>query len=104
MPWPRKGILIRLLIYGPIIGFLSYQALEKYRTEREVTETDVAGAEPPSGDDVEDKLEPYKKVIEMPDGTKQEIIQLTPEQAEEILGHPLPEHKPDSKSDSKAAD
>ena len=95
MRWPRKGILIRLLIYGPIIGFLSYQALEKYRTEREVTETDVA----PLQEDVEDKLEPYKKVIEMPDGSKQEIIQLTPEQAEELLGHPLPE-----KADPKPAD
>lgn len=95
MRWPRKGILIRLLIYGPIIGFLSYQAIEKYRTEREVTETDV----PPLQEDVEDKLEPYKKVIEMPDGSKQEIIQLTPEQAEEILGHPLPE-----KADPKPAD
>ena len=95
MRWPRKGILIRLLIYGPIIGFLAYQALEKYRTEREVTETDVA----PLQEDVEDKLEPYKKVIEMPDGSKQEIIQLTPEQAEEILGHPLPE-----KADPKPAD
>lgn len=95
MRWPRKGILIRLLIYGPIIGFLSYQAIEKYRTEREVTETDVA----PLQEDVEDKLEPYKKVIDMPDGSKQEIIQLTPEQAEEILGHPLPE-----KADPKPAD
>ena len=89
MRWPRKGILIRLLIYGPIIGYLGYQAVEKFRAEREVTEADAPAA--PGGQDVEDKLEPYKKTIEMPDGSKQEIIQLTPEQAEEILGHPLPE-------------
>ena len=38
------------------------------------------------------KLAPHKRMITLPDGTQQEIVELTPEQAEAILG-PMPQPK-----------
>lgn len=98
MRWSRKGVVIRLLIYVPIIGYLGYQAMQKWNEEQaaqvEVVET------PAAADDLDAKLEPYKRIIEMPDGSKQEIVELTEEQAEEILGKPVPKSPSERKADS----
>lgn len=83
MRWPRKGILIRALIYGPLLGYFGWQAWQKWQA-------DPVEATTPAEPTVDDKLERHKKTIELPDGTKHEIYELTPEQAEEILGHPVP--------------
>jgi len=98
MRWPRRGVVIRLLIYVPLIGFLGYQAAQKWSAEREAAEADtaVAPAEAP------DKLAPYKRVVELPDGTKQEIVELTDQQAHDLLGYPLPEGLPKSEAEAAA--
>jgi hypothetical protein len=82
MRLPRKGILIRVLIYGPLFGYFGWQALDRWRAEQAST---------PPEPSVEDKLAPHKKWMTFPDGTKQEIYELTPEEAAEILGHEMPE-------------
>lgn len=92
MKWPRKGVVIRLAIYIPVIGYLGYQAIGKWKAERETTEQDVA---PPQAD----PLEQHKRVIEMPDGTKREIIELTEDEAEQYLGHPVPKSPGETKSE-----
>lgn len=83
MAWPRKGVLIRLAIYLPIIGYLGWQAIEKWRSEQAVMEH--APQSP------EDELEKHKRVIQLPDGRTQEIYELSPEQAERILGTKVPD-------------
>jgi hypothetical protein len=82
--WPRRGILIRLLVYGPILGYLGWQAIERWKGERGA---DSAAQEQPA--------EPLKRTVTFPDGTKHEVLELTPEQAEQMLGKPLEPPKDD---------
>lgn len=80
MRWPRRGILIRLAIYVPLLSLLAWRA--------------QGGCDEPGrakkDDELEQKLAPHRKVITLPDGTQQEIVELTAEEAEAILGHPIP--------------
>jgi hypothetical protein len=80
MRWPRRGILIRLAIYVPLIAFLAWRAQGGCDNSATMTKDDA----------MEQKLAPHRKVITLPDGTQQEIVELTAEEAEAILGHPIP--------------
>jgi hypothetical protein len=80
MRWPRRGILIRLAIYVPVISFLAWRVQGG---------CDEPGRET-KDDELEKKLAPHRKVITLPDGTQQEVVELTQEEAEQILGHPIP--------------
>lgn len=80
MKWPRKGILIRLAIYLPIIGFLSYQAFFKK------PDVDEASQATPQA------VEPRTRTIEGPDGKEFKIIEITPEEAK-AMGVEVPESK-----------
>lgn len=82
MRLPRRGVLIRLFIYVPLIGFLTWRVVDARCGEAAPT------VEPEPS--LQDQLAPYRKTIVLPDGTQQEIVELTPEQAEAVLGHPLP--------------
>ncbi|MEM6294382.1 MAG: hypothetical protein AAGA54_24120 [Myxococcota bacterium] len=75
MKWPRRGILIRLAIYLPIIGYLSYQAF--FAGEKE--------PEPPPAAD-----QPTVRTLSGPDGKEFKVIEVTPEQAE-AMGVKMPE-------------
>lgn len=92
MRWPRRGILLRLLIYVPVISLLVWRA--------------QGGCDPsprePQEDPLKKKLEPHRKVITLPDGTQQEIVELTAEEAEAILGHPIPRNLDEVGEDAKA--
>jgi hypothetical protein len=97
MRWPRRGILIRLAIYVPLIAFLAWRA--------------QGGCEPsdPEANDgtMERELAPHRKVITLPEGTQQEVVELTAEEAEQILGRPIPralEEIEERKADAKAPD
>ncbi|MEM9455005.1 MAG: hypothetical protein AAGF11_12550 [Myxococcota bacterium] len=79
MRWPRRGILIRLVIYVPIITVLAWRARGGCNTEATME---------PEGD-LEQKVAPHRRVITFPDGTQQSIVEVTPEQAEAIIGHPI---------------
>ena len=104
MRWPRKGILIRLAIYIPVIGFLGYNAWQKYRARSAAQEA----AEAPAVDPRREELEQHKREYTMPDGSKQQVYELTPEEAERLLGTPavIPEddEPADGKADAKSAD
>jgi hypothetical protein len=82
MRWPRRGILIRLLIYVPVISLLAWRASGGCDGEERAAET--------KDDALEQRLAPHRKVITLPDGTQQEVVELTAEEAEAILGHPIP--------------
>ena len=94
MRLPRKGILIRLCIYVPLLGYLSWRAYERWAGERNPPAAEV--------DELDAKLAPHKRVITLPDGTQQEIVELTPEEAEAILG-PLPQLEGSDDPGPKAA-
>lgn len=103
MRWLGRGILIRLAIYVPLISFLAWRASGGCEASTR-TKTD---------DGLDQKLAPHRKVITLPDGTQQEIVELTAEEAEAILGHPIPrdldegekaQAKADAKADAKAGD
>ncbi len=79
MKRPRKGILIRLAIYLPIIGFLSYQAFFVDRSA------------PPAPDA---EAQPGKvRHIQGPDGKEFKVIEVTPEEARQ-MGVEIPEPPP----------
>ena len=77
MRLPRKGILIRLAIYLPLLGYFGWRAYDRWWTENH----------PPAAQT--DPLDPYRRKVTLPDGREQEYIELTREQAEELIG-PLP--------------
>jgi hypothetical protein len=74
---PRRGILIRLCIYLPLVGYFGWRAFDRWWLERH----------PPAAE--QDPLDPYRRKIVLPDGSEQEVIELTREQAEQLIG-PLP--------------
>ena len=94
MRWPRRGILIRLFIYVPLIALLGWRAQGGCGDEAPVMEPD---------NQLEDKLAPHRRVIKLPDGRQQEIVELTPEEAEAILGHPIPERLDPPSAEAKGA-
>lgn len=94
MRLPRKGILIRLCIYVPLLGYLSWRALDHWWAKGHPDRAEQ--------DDLDAKLAPHKRVITLPDGTQHEIVELTPEQAEAILG-PLPQLDEKDEPGTKAA-
>jgi len=88
MQWPRKGILIRLAIYVPLLTYFGWMACARWRSDRDAAaEAEELRRAPSLGD----KLAPHKKTITLPDGTQQDIYELSPEEAEAILGHPVPD-------------
>ncbi len=95
MALPRKGILIRLAIYLPLIGFFGWRYLSKYLDGRE-QETTV--------DEQQRKLEqlpPDKfQTFTLPDGTIKKVPILTPEEAEDIYGIAVPEQT-DAETETK---
>ncbi len=98
MRWPRRGILIRLLIYVPLIGFLAWRVLKSDDTVELAPEAASPAA---PDDDLDAKLAPYRRTVHLPDGTKQEIVELTPEQAEELLGHSIPDSLDDGAAEAE---
>lgn len=108
MRLPRKGVLIRLLIYVPLIGYLSWSAITNCQARRAAEEAAATPSAPAPDPALQERLEPHKRIIKLPDGTEQAIYELTPEEAQELLGAPVnvPDEAPaDGKapSDPKAS-
>ncbi len=79
MRLPRKGILIRFAIYGLLLGYFGWQAINHYLAEREA-EASAAGSL------TEDELP--RRAYTLPDGRSIEVLEITPEQAERMYGVP----------------
>lgn len=71
MNLPRKGILIRLFIYVPLLGFFGWQAYQRYRSEQ------AAETEAP-------QLEGRKTKFTLPDGKSVEVVEISEEQARQM--------------------
>jgi hypothetical protein len=76
---PRKGILIRIIIYGAALAFFGTGAIKRCLAERE--------AERAASRDTADL--PTKRVT-LPDGSEVEILELTEAQFEAHFGQPPP--------------
>ncbi len=82
MRLPRKGILIRIVIYGVLLAIVLPPAVKRFFAERPAPEKIVA---PP--DDLEGL---QKKTIVGPDGKTMDYYELTPEEFEQRFGRPPP--------------
>jgi hypothetical protein len=92
---PRRGILIRLAIYVPILVFLLWRAGERWWAEQQPPEA--------ADDDLELRLAPHKRTITLPDGSQQTVYEMTEAEAEQILG-PMPTSPSMSKGEPAKAD
>ena len=88
MKLPRKGILIRLGIYLPIIGFLAWQAF--FGNNKPAPPP----AEAPKGN---------VRTISGPDGKEFKVIEVTPDEAR-AMGVEIPEPPSDSTPAADARD
>ncbi|MCB9566717.1 MAG: hypothetical protein H6710_05810 [Myxococcales bacterium] len=79
MPLPRKGILIRFVVYGTLIAFFGWRAWDRHQEEKAAE----AAATSPSGETGLPSRE-YR----LPDGRSVEVLEVTPEQAQEMFGVP----------------
>lgn len=70
MQLPRKAVLIRICIYGPILAYFGYLAWQKYSAEQ--AEADVPG------------LEGSRHTFTLPDGKSVEVVEITEEQARQM--------------------
>ena len=82
MRLPRKGILIRLLIYVPLIGFFGWRAYERYAEQRKA-DSEAAAAD--------QELDHKRRTVTLPDGRTQEILVVTPEEAERLMNLKVPD-------------
>lgn len=82
MKLPRKGILIRLAIYLPVIGFLAWRVFF------------ARGEEAPAP--VEPEPPGNVRTIAGPDGKEFKIIEVTPEEAK-AMGVEIPEKPADAR-------
>lgn len=75
----KKAVWIRLLIYIPLLAFFGYQAFARFKAGKEA-EAQEAAAPAAAAD------EPTKRTVTLPDGRTVEVYEVTPEQAELMLG------------------
>lgn len=87
MPLPRRGILIRIVVYGALISFFGWRACAKYQEEK-ATEAEI---------------ESVSREAKLPDGRTIEYLELTPEQAEKMFGAKVERGEPSPPSEGAAA-
>ncbi len=89
MRLPRKGILIRIAVYGTLIGYFGWQAYEKREADQAAKKVvDDPSVTPGS-----------TRSFTMPDGRTIEVLEVTPEQAKTMFGN----HPRDSADPTKPA-
>lgn len=77
----RRALLIRVLIFGPLLAYFGYGAIQKYRAERS---SDQAEADAQAARQAE--IDSATKTVKLQDGRSIDIVELTPEQAERLHG------------------
>lgn len=70
MKLPRKGILIRLVIYIPLLSICGYMAFQRFRAQQAA--------------DAGQEVEGRKTKFTLPDGKSVEVIEISPEQARQM--------------------
>lgn len=71
MRLPRKGILIRLCIYVPLLAYFGWAAYQRYRTEQAEQSAPV-------------QFEGDKKVVPLGDGRTIEVYEISEDQARQM--------------------
>lgn len=82
----RRGLVIRLLIFGPLFVYFGYGAYQKWRAESGDAE-DAASAAAMAR---EVELKAATKSVRLQDGRTIDIVELTPEQAERLHNFKVP--------------
>lgn len=77
----QRRIWIRVAIYVPLLLYFGWGALQKYRAEQAAA---GASAEPDSPEDADPFEGLPSSEMTMPDGRKIRVLELSPEQAEEL--------------------
>jgi hypothetical protein len=77
MRLPRKGILIRIVVYGGLLGFFGWRAFKPHVTDPANSPSDARRLE---------ELRQHSRTVTLPDGETQVIYEITPEQAERLFG------------------
>ncbi len=80
MSLPRKGILIRLILWPPAIAFCAWHAWQKVSAENREP------APAPTSAQTQERLDAHRKSFTLPDGEVIEVPVLSPEEARSILG------------------
>jgi hypothetical protein len=83
---PRLGIVIRVLIYGPLLGFFGWQAAQRHITERRVADDNFRAG-------VDQWLAHPPRTIMMPNGELMPVLELTEDEAVQMGLLPEPESK-----------
>lgn len=81
---PRLGVIVRILIYVPLLGFFGWQAVQRYQDGRRVADDGFRTS-------VEQWLEHPPRSVVMPNGDVMPVFELTEQEAVEMGLLPEPE-------------
>ena len=84
---PRKGVIIRAMIYGPLLCFFGYQAVQRHLDERRLADDNFRAF-------VDQWLAVQPKTIMMPNGELMPVFEVTEQEAVQMGLLPEPESKP----------
>lgn len=83
----RLGVIIRVLIYVPLLGLFGWQAAQKFLNQRRVADDNFRAA-------VEQWLQHPPRTIVMPNGETMPVLELSEQEAVELGLLPAPETEP----------
>jgi hypothetical protein len=93
----RRGLLIRVLIFGPLFAYFGFGAVQKCRSEQQA-ERDMVSDQ--AARDAELKAATTKRAL--PGGGSIDVVELSPEQAERLYG--IKQAPEDAKEPAPASD
>jgi hypothetical protein len=85
--WLRPGIIIRAVIYVPLLGFFGWQAVQRYQEGRRSADDNFRAS-------VEQWLQHPPRTIVMPNGELMPVFELTQEEAVQMGLIPEPAAPP----------
>jgi hypothetical protein len=85
----RTGVVVRLLIYVPLLGFFGWQAVQRFQDGRRAADDNFRAS-------VEQWLQHPPRTIVMPNGEVMPVLELTEEEAAQmgLIPEPTPEPTP----------
>jgi hypothetical protein len=85
----RTGVIVRLLIYVPLLGFFGWQAVQRFQDGRRAADDNFRAS-------VEQWLQHPPRTIVMPNGEVMPVLELTEEEAAQmgLIPEPTPEPTP----------
>ena len=85
-PRPRWGLVIRALIYLPLLAFFGWRAYERFANERQIADDNFRAS-------VDQWLKHPPRTIIMPNGEAMPVLELTEQEAKDmgLLPEPAPQ-------------